>query len=77
MPELEDNTSDQSDGELTGDEDNCLEDEPTICLFCTKHLPSVDLAVVHLNKVHNVDLISLKIKLNMDQYSYIKVSNNC
>jgi len=50
------------------------EGESTTCLFCTKTFPCIDQAIDHL-KDHNVDLMQLKNKFQMDQYAFIKLIN--
>ncbi|CAK1544238.1 unnamed protein product [Leptosia nina] len=70
--------------DLSSDEEQFEDDEwqemeasntAVACLFCTNTLPSIDEAVSHCDSVHGFKLSELKIKFNMDCYSYIKLIN--
>ncbi|KAL0895102.1 hypothetical protein ABMA27_013559 [Loxostege sticticalis] len=45
------------------------------CLFCSEVLPSVEEGFTHCGTVHSFNLNDLKLKFNMDCYSYIKMIN--
>lgn len=62
---------DDSDEENWNEDD--METEPINCLFCLSIFFSYDVAIAHIKKDHNVDLMDLKYRFNMNQYSYIKV----
>lgn len=51
------------------------EGEATTCLFCSDVSASIEQAIEHLNKEHNVNLPQLKQKFQMDQYGFIKLIN--
>ncbi|KAM8705796.1 hypothetical protein ACLKA7_010142 [Drosophila subpalustris] len=77
---VEESTEISSDEEAYDDIDDDEEmgedeGEPTTCLFCTKAFPGINQAIEHLNKDHNVDLLQLKKKFQMDQYGFIKLIN--
>lgn len=70
--------------DLSSDEENFVEEdwqevetssEPITCLFCSSVLPSADEGIAHCETVHNFSLNMLKVKFNMDCYSYIKMIN--
>ncbi|CAH0405096.1 unnamed protein product [Chilo suppressalis] len=70
--------------DLSSDEENYEDDDwqemetsntLVTCLFCTDVFPSVDAGFNHCEIVHHLNLSNLKIKLNMDCYSYIKMIN--
>ncbi|XP_047515236.1 protein arginine N-methyltransferase 3 [Pieris napi] len=70
--------------DLSSDEEHYEEDEwqemetantAVSCLFCTSSLPSIEEAVSHCEAVHGFKLGELKVKFNMDCYSYIKLIN--
>ncbi|XP_053600412.1 protein arginine N-methyltransferase 1 [Plodia interpunctella] len=70
--------------DLSSDEENFEEDDwqemetsntMVRCLFCSEVLSTVELALKHCESVHNFNLNSLKVKFNMDCYSYIKLIN--
>lgn len=70
--------------DLSSDDEQYQEDEwqemetndaPVTCLFCSNVFPNIDETVVHCEKVHGFNLSTLKIKFNMDCYSYIKLIN--
>lgn len=65
--------NDSSDEENWDEEDE-IDGEPTVCLFCQQDFKNIQpLALDHLRSVHSVDLVGLKGQLNMDQYSFIRV----
>lgn len=47
--------------------------EPTKCLFCDTIESSIEKAIEHLDQQHQLNLNAVKLKFNLDQYSYIKV----
>lgn len=51
------------------------EQEPTKCLFCNEVNSSIEKAIEHLLHQHHISLSDMKRKFNLEQYSYIKVSN--
>ncbi|CAG9784088.1 unnamed protein product [Diatraea saccharalis] len=70
--------------DLSSDEENYEEDDwqemetcntMLTCLFCTDVFPSVDAGFKHCEIAHKFNLNSLKLKHNMDCYSYIKMIN--
>lgn len=70
--------------DLSSDEEHFEEDEwqemepsntSVTCLFCSSVSPSVDEGIAHCEAVHNFSLNKLKLKFNMDCYSYIKMIN--
>ncbi|XP_038222325.1 protein arginine N-methyltransferase 1 [Zerene cesonia] len=70
--------------DLSSDEEHFEDDEwqemetnnaSVTCLFCTHALPSIDEAVTHCETEHGFKLSELKVKFNMDCYSYIKLIN--
>lgn len=70
--------------DLSSDDEQYQEDEwqemetneaPVTCLFCTNIFSNIEETVVHCEKVHDFSLSTLKIKFNMDCYSYIKLIN--
>lgn len=70
--------------DLSSDEDNFEEDEwqemetgntSVTCLFCNSVVPSIDEGLAHCEAAHNFSLNKLKLKFNMDCYSYIKMIN--
>lgn len=74
MPNLsedEDDAADESDGwdemETNG--------EQTTCLFCSSQFRTIAVALDHCRTEHNFDLLELKLKYNMDCYSFIKMIN--
>lgn len=79
LPPLKENyDSDNSANDDEWEEMETLEndfDELTKCLFCVKDFKSVELAIEHLKNSHSVDFNKLKVKFNMEQYSFIKMIN--
>lgn len=71
--------SQQKDYENDSDEESWSEseeeNEPTRCLFCETISKSVELAITHIQEAHNVDIPAMKVKFDMDQYSYLKMIN--
>lgn len=68
------NNDDSSDEENWAEEDD-FGGEPFVCLFCQQQfVKNHSIPVEHLRSVHSVDLVALKGQLNMDQYSFIRVS---
>lgn len=66
--------NDSSDEENWEEEDE-IDGVPTVCLFCQKDFKNIQpLALEHLRTIHSVDFVFLKDQLNMDQYSFIRVS---
>lgn len=65
-----DNDSDEEGWEETEEQS-----EPTKCLFCDNMENSIDDALLHLQDSHYFSLAKLKEKFQMDQYSFIKVSD--
>ncbi|OWR54302.1 putative arginine n-methyltransferase [Danaus plexippus plexippus] len=70
--------------DLSSDEEHFEEDEwqemetsdmSVTCLFCPKVFPAIDESVVHCELVHGFNLSILKVRFNMDCYSYIKLIN--
>lgn len=70
--------------DLSSDEDNFEEDEwqemettdtTVTCLFCSHTLSNIEEGFTHCKSVHKFDLKKLKIKHNMECYSYIKLIN--
>lgn len=70
--------------DLSSDDEQYQEDEwqemetneaPVTCLFCRNIFSNIEETVVHCEKVHDFSLSTLKIKFNMDCYSYIKLIN--
>ncbi|XP_045511493.1 protein arginine N-methyltransferase 3 [Colias croceus] len=70
--------------DLSSDEEHFEDDEwqemetnntSVTCLFCAHALPSIDEAVSHCETEHGFKLSELKVKFNMDCYSYIKLIN--
>ncbi|XP_073825670.1 arginine methyltransferase 3 [Musca autumnalis] len=75
---VQNGTIQDDDSDFTDDdsEDESMDNgEPTTCLFCTEVLNSVDLALEHIAKQHNIHFSQMKAKFNMDQYSFIKLIN--
>lgn len=68
---------DDDDNHGSSDEEAWQEDDengaPVRCLFCPNDLKSVEIAINHVNDEHKVDLVQMKRKFDMDQYSFIKV----
>lgn len=68
-----------SDEDIENDDDSWDEmeedgqAEPTKCLFCDTVESSIEKAVEHLDQQHQLNLNAVKLKFNLDQYSYIKV----
>lgn len=50
------------------------EQELTKCLFCDTIGESIEKTIEHLSQQHHISIYAIKQKLNMDQYSYVKVS---
>lgn len=74
LPKLVDeNCSDDDSDEELWQEENEEEDEKTKCLFSDKVFASLDDAISHLKSAYKFDLAELKIKHQMDFYSYMKV----
>lgn len=72
VPNLSDeDAGDESDGwdemETNG--------EQTTCLFCSSQFRTIAVALDHCRTEHSFDLLELKIKYNMDCYSFIKMIN--
>ncbi|XP_026757196.2 protein arginine N-methyltransferase 1 [Galleria mellonella] len=70
--------------DLSSDEENFEDDDwqemetsnsSVMCLFCTDIFTSVEEGLNHCETAHNFVLSSLKLKFNMDCYSYIKLIN--
>ncbi|PZC75315.1 hypothetical protein B5X24_HaOG206454 [Helicoverpa armigera] len=70
--------------DLSSDEDNFEDDEwqemetsdtTVTCLFCPNVLSNIEEGISHCKSVHKFDLNELKLKFNMDCYSYIKLIN--
>lgn len=70
--------------DLSSDEENFDEDEwqemetsdsSVSCLFCSTSCSNVDEALKHCENTHKFSLKVLKLKFNMDCYSYIKMIN--
>lgn len=70
--------------DLSSDEDNFEDDEwqemetndtTVTCLFCPNVLSNIEEGITHCKSVHKFDLNELKLKFNMDCYSYIKLIN--
>lgn len=69
-------TNDSSDEENWEEEDE-IDGVATVCLFCAQEFKNIQpLALDHLRAAHSVDLTALKGHLNMDQYSFIRVSKS-
>ncbi|KAF5302348.1 hypothetical protein FQA39_LY10387 [Lamprigera yunnana] len=49
--------------------------EQTTCLFCSSQFLTIAVALDHCRTEHQFDLLELKIKYNMDCYSFIKMIN--
>lgn len=69
--EDDDDNHGSSDDEAWQEEDE--NGSPVRCLFCLNDLKSVEIAINHVNDEHKVDLVHMKHKFDMDQYSFIKV----
>lgn len=70
--------------DLSSDEEHFVEDDwqemetsstMVTCLFCPNILSSVEEGFAHCEAEHNFSLNTLKLKFNMDCYSYIKMIN--
>ncbi|KAF9413200.1 hypothetical protein HW555_008480 [Spodoptera exigua] len=70
--------------DLSSDEDNFEDDEwqemetsdtTVTCLFCSNVLSNIEEGITHCKAAHKFDLNELKLKFNMDCYSYIKLIN--
>lgn len=70
--------------DLSSDDDNFEEDEwqemetndtTVTCLFCPNILSNIEEGFRHCKSIHKFDLNELKLKFNMDCYSYIKLIN--
>ncbi|XP_075992702.1 arginine methyltransferase 3 [Anticarsia gemmatalis] len=70
--------------DLSSDEEHFEEEEwqemeasntMVTCLFCSHTLSNIEEGFTHCESVHRFDLNKLKIKFNMDCYSYIKLIN--
>lgn len=70
--------------DLSSDEDNFEEDEwqemettdtTVTCLFCSHTLSNIEEGFTHCKSAHKFDLKKLKVKHNMECYSYIKLIN--
>ncbi|XP_055375919.1 uncharacterized protein LOC129608448 [Condylostylus longicornis] len=61
--------------DTSSEDDELLDEDTTVCLFCETALQNVDEGIVHLRIEHGLDLVKLKQKFKMDQYSYIKLVN--
>lgn len=67
---LQNNDSDEE----SWDEINEDDESATVCLFCEQTFSQIHpIALDHLRLEHLVDLNAMKARLNMDQYSFIKV----
>ncbi|XP_077296010.1 arginine methyltransferase 3 [Arctopsyche grandis] len=64
----------EGDGGSRGGEgaDSSAESRPQ-CLFCSNTFPHLEEALIHCKQDHNFDLSLLKVKHNMDFYSFIKL----
>uniref|UniRef100_A0A1A8PMM6 Protein arginine N-methyltransferase 3 n=1 Tax=Nothobranchius rachovii TaxID=451742 RepID=A0A1A8PMM6_9TELE len=74
MPELSDGDEDDEDDV---DKEQWMEEEsqPVSCLFCDKVLGSVPAILQHCTSDHEVSLISIIRKHDLDDYGYIKMIN--
>lgn len=70
--------------DLSSDEEHIEEDEweemetsnnMVTCLFCPNNLPGVDEALSHCENDHKFNIRALKLKFNMDCYSFIRLIN--
>ncbi|XP_078109880.1 protein arginine N-methyltransferase 3 isoform X1 [Sander vitreus] len=79
MPEL----SDGDDEDIDNDEEQWMEEEDeedshpvtVTCLFCDRLLSSVPATLQHCTAEHQVNLVDLIRKHNLDDYGYIKMIN--
>lgn len=67
--------SEDDDNSDTWDESDVPNNQLTKCLFCTKVFTIVEEALEHTTKEHNFDLPALKMRLDMDCFSFIKMIN--
>lgn len=74
IPKLVDeNCSDDDSDEELWQEESDEDAERTQCLFSDKEFPALDDAISYLKITYNFDLAELKLKHQMDFYSYMKV----
>lgn len=67
--------SDDDDNSDTWDEADLPNSQLTRCLFCSKVFTIVEEALEHASKDHGFDLPILKMRLDMDCFSFIKMIN--
>lgn len=67
--------SDDDDNSDAWDETDVHNNQLTRCLFCPKVFTIVEEAVEHASKDHRFDLPTLKMRLDMDCFSFIKMVN--
>lgn len=67
--------SEDDDNSDAWDETDVPSNQLTKCLFCTKVFTIVEDALEHATKDHSFDLPALKMRLDMDCYSFIKMIN--
>lgn len=69
--------NEDSSGASSGEEWEEMDCEPTEvdCLFCDQIFKDVESALPHCAAAHQFDLARLKVSLNLDDYSYIKLIN--
>lgn len=51
------------------------DEEEALCLFCDNTSSSIEDALVHVEKDHQFSFQDIQIKFNLDQYGFIKVSD--
>lgn len=69
--------NEDSSGASSGEEWEEMDCDPTEvdCLFCDQIFKDVESALPHCAAAHQFDLARLKVSLNLDDYSYIKLIN--
>ncbi|XP_034243768.1 protein arginine N-methyltransferase 1 isoform X1 [Thrips palmi] len=67
--------SEDDDNSDAWDETDVPSNQLTKCLFCTKVFTIVEDALEHASKDHSFDLPGLKMRLDMDCFSFIKMIN--
>lgn len=70
---MDEDNSDNDDE--TWDEIDADNDSQIVCLFCPQVFKTMVVALEHCKIEHHFNLVDIKVKLNMDCYSYICMVN--
>ncbi|XP_071771485.1 protein arginine N-methyltransferase 3 [Centroberyx gerrardi] len=75
MPELSDSGDDDDEDQWQCMEEDGSDRQPITCLFCDRLLDSVSNTLQHCTAEHQVNLVDVIRRHNLDDYGYIKMIN--